>query len=78
MRNNLQFLPEGSQRNIWTIIIDIGVSVPLGMDVPKVPKFVTGWGGPLITFWESPKKYIDYDKGNKGLGSLMIERTKFS
>ena len=68
--NDLQSLPKGSQRIIWTMGRQIGVSIAGGLDVPKflngvpnflkdvprVPKFVSEQGTTSNYFLKIPKE----------------------
>ena len=52
--------------------MEIGVLVPLKMDIPRIPKFVFGWARISNYLSRVPKKYIHHDKYDGVCSSLSM------
>ena len=49
--------------------MEIGVLVPLRMDIPRIAKFVLGWASTSNYLSRVPKEYIHHDKYDNGSSS---------
>ena len=57
--------------------MEIGVLVPLRIDIPRIPKFVLGWAKTSNYLSRVPKEYIHHDKYDSSSDSPKLEFTFF-